>query len=82
MSLIGTEVKPFTAEAYHNGKFITVTEQDFKGKWSIVVFYPADFTLFARPSLKTFRIIMKNLKHRSRSLFCFHRYPLYSQSMA
>jgi len=40
MSLIGTEVKPFTAEAYHNGKFITVTEQDFKGKWSIVVFYP------------------------------------------
>jgi len=21
MSLIGTEVKPFTAEAYHNGKF-------------------------------------------------------------
>jgi len=63
MSLIGTEVKPFTAEAYHNGKFITVTEQDFKGKWSIVVFYPQILLLFARPSLKTFRIIMKNLKH-------------------
>ena len=44
MSLINTEVKPFKAEAYHNGKFITVTEEDLKGKWSVFVFYPADFT--------------------------------------
>ncbi|RIX53926.1 peroxiredoxin [Paenibacillus nanensis] len=44
MSLIGTEVKPFKASAYHNGKFIDVTEADFKGKWSVVCFYPADFT--------------------------------------
>ena len=52
MSLIGTEVKPFTAEAYHNGKFITVTEQDFKGKWSIVCFYPADFTFVCPTELE------------------------------
>jgi len=26
MSLIGTEVKPFKAQAYHNGKFVAVTE--------------------------------------------------------
>ncbi|MBB6638417.1 alkyl hydroperoxide reductase subunit C [Cohnella thailandensis] len=44
MSLIGTEVKPFKAQAYHNGKFIEVTNEDFKGKWSVVCFYPADFT--------------------------------------
>ncbi|MFK7695164.1 alkyl hydroperoxide reductase subunit C [Paenibacillus sp. HJGM_3] len=44
MSLIGTEVKPFKANAYHNGKFIEVTEADLKGKWSVVCFYPADFT--------------------------------------
>lgn len=44
MSLIGTEVKPFKAQAYHNGKFIEVTEADFKGKWSVVCFYPADFS--------------------------------------
>ena len=44
MSLINTEVKPFKAEAYHNGKFITVTEEDLKGKWAVFVFYPADFT--------------------------------------
>jgi peroxiredoxin (alkyl hydroperoxide reductase subunit C) len=44
MSLINTEVKPFKAEAYHNGKFVTVTEEDLKGKWAVFVFYPADFT--------------------------------------
>lgn len=44
MSLIGTEVQPFKATAYQNGKFVDVTEANFKGKWSIVCFYPADFT--------------------------------------
>ncbi|WP_315907030.1 alkyl hydroperoxide reductase subunit C [Priestia koreensis] len=44
MSLIGTEVKPFVAQAYHNGDFIQVTEENMKGKWSVVCFYPADFT--------------------------------------
>jgi peroxiredoxin (alkyl hydroperoxide reductase subunit C) len=44
MPIINTEVKPFKATAYHNGKFVPVTEADLKGKWSVVVFYPADFT--------------------------------------
>jgi peroxiredoxin len=44
MSYINSEVKPFKAQAYHNGKFIEVTEADLKGKWSVVFFYPADFT--------------------------------------
>jgi peroxiredoxin (alkyl hydroperoxide reductase subunit C) len=37
-------VKPFKAQAYHNGKFVSVSDADLKGKWSVVVFYPADFT--------------------------------------
>lgn len=46
MSLINTEVKPFKATAFHNGKFIELSEANLKvkGKWSVVVFYPADFT--------------------------------------
>jgi peroxiredoxin (alkyl hydroperoxide reductase subunit C) len=44
MSLIGTEVLPFTATAYHNGSFVDVSDADFRGKWSVVFFYPADFT--------------------------------------
>ncbi|MBR9856519.1 MAG: alkyl hydroperoxide reductase subunit C [Gammaproteobacteria bacterium] len=41
---INTEIKPFTAQAYHNGDFVEVTEASLKGKWSVVFFYPADFT--------------------------------------
>jgi NADH-dependent peroxiredoxin subunit C len=44
MSLINTQVKPFKATAYHNGNFVQVSDADLKGKWSVVVFYPADFT--------------------------------------
>jgi peroxiredoxin len=44
MSLINTQVKPFSAKAFHNGAFIDLTEASLMGKWSVVVFYPADFT--------------------------------------
>ena len=44
MSMINSEVKPFKATAFHAGEFIQVTEADLKGKWSVVFFYPADFT--------------------------------------
>jgi peroxiredoxin (alkyl hydroperoxide reductase subunit C) len=44
MSLLNTEIKPFKATAYHNGKFVPVTHESVRGKWSVFVFYPADFT--------------------------------------
>ena len=44
MSLINTHVLPFKTTAYHNGKFTEVTQDALKGKWSVFVFYPADFT--------------------------------------
>lgn len=44
MSLINTQIKPFKATAFHNGEFVDVTEESLKGKWSVVFFYPADFT--------------------------------------
>ncbi|ADU94990.1 alkyl hydroperoxide reductase subunit C [Geobacillus sp. G4] len=52
MSLVGKKVQPFRAQAYHNGEFIEVTEQDFMGKWSIVCFYPADFTFVCPTELE------------------------------
>lgn len=44
MARINSEVKPFTAQAYHQGEFVSVSDADMKGKWSVVFFYPADFT--------------------------------------
>jgi peroxiredoxin (alkyl hydroperoxide reductase subunit C) len=43
-SLINTTVRPFRATAYHDGKFVSVSEADLRGRWSVVFFYPADFS--------------------------------------
>ena len=52
MSLINTTIKPFKTQAFHNGKFVEVTDQTLKGKWSVVVFYPADFTFVCPTELE------------------------------
>lgn len=44
MATINSEIKPFSAQAYHQGQFVPLTEASLKGKWSVVFFYPADFT--------------------------------------
>jgi len=46
MGVIGKKVEPFVAEAFQKEKgFITIdSEVAFKDKWSVVLFYPADFT--------------------------------------
>jgi len=52
MSLIGTEVQPFTAKAFKGGKFIDVSDADLRGGWSVVFFYPADFTFVCPTELE------------------------------
>ncbi len=43
-TVIHSKLPEFSAKAYHNNQFITVTSDDLKGKWSVLFFYPADFT--------------------------------------
>ena len=52
MSLINTTIKPFKATAYHDGKFVDISEATLKGKWSVFVFYPADFTFVCPTELE------------------------------
>jgi peroxiredoxin (alkyl hydroperoxide reductase subunit C) len=44
ITLINSKIPDFKVQAYHNDKFVTVSQNDLKGKWSIFFFYPADFT--------------------------------------
>jgi peroxiredoxin len=62
MSLIGKEVQPFKLQAYKNGEFIEVTEQDFKGHWSVVCFYPADFSFVCPTELEDLQEHYEELK--------------------
>jgi len=52
MSLINTEIKAFKANAFKDGQFVEVTDATLKGKWSVVVFYPADFTFVCPTELE------------------------------
>ncbi|SBW00260.1 alkyl hydroperoxide reductase, C22 subunit, thioredoxin-like (detoxification of hydroperoxides) [uncultured Alphaproteobacteria bacterium] len=52
MSLINTVIKPFKAQAFKSGKFVEVTDASLKGAWSVVFFYPADFTFVCPTELE------------------------------
>ena len=52
MSLLTTQILPFEATAYQNGAFKTITDADLKGHWSVVFFYPADFTFVCPTELE------------------------------
>lgn len=52
MSLIGKKINEFKATAYQNGEFINITSDNLRGKWSVVVFYPADFTFVCPTELE------------------------------
>ena len=44
MSLINTHVPAFKTQAFHNGKFVEVSNESLLGKWSVIIFMPAAFT--------------------------------------
>lgn len=44
MTVINQVIQPFQVKAFHDGKFLDVSQEDLFGKWSIIFFYPADFT--------------------------------------
>jgi peroxiredoxin len=44
MAIINKQVQPFKVQAFHNGKFVELTEQSLKGHWSVLIFMPAAFT--------------------------------------
>lgn len=48
---IGSLAPNFKAQAFHDGKIIDVSLEDYKGKWVIMFFYPADFTFICPTEL-------------------------------
>ena len=52
MAQIGKSIPEFNAQAFHNGKFVEVSTESVKGKWSIFLFYPADFTFVCPTELE------------------------------
>ncbi len=43
-TIINSQLPEFKVQAFQNDEFISVSNEDLKDKWSILFFYPADFT--------------------------------------
>ena len=48
---INNAAPEFSAEVFHNNNIETVNLKDYKGKWVILFFYPADFTFICPTEL-------------------------------
>ena len=51
-SIINAQMPEFKVQAYHNNEFVTVSNDDLKGKWAVFFFYPADFTFICPTELE------------------------------
>lgn len=54
MIKVGKPAPEFSAQAYVNGDFKTVSLKDFRGKWVVLFFYPLDFTFVCPTEILAF----------------------------
>src|SRR3989344_3601439 len=52
MLKIGKEVPDIELEAFHNEETKKIRLSDYKGKWLVLIFYPADFTFICPTELE------------------------------
>ena len=52
--MIGTKAPEFTADCYKNGEITKLKLGDYKGRWVVLFFYPADFTFVCPTELEGF----------------------------
>lgn len=69
MSLIGKKVENFKAKAFYNGQFIDITDENMKGKWSAVIFYPADFTFVCPTELEDLANLYEDFKKENCEIY-------------
>jgi len=49
---IGDQIPSLSLKAYHEDKIKTLKLEDYKGKWLVLLFYPADFTFVCPTELE------------------------------
>ena len=49
---IGQKIQDFDLEAFHNNEIKKIKLSQYKGKWMVLIFYPADFTFVCPTELE------------------------------
>lgn len=67
--IINALVPEFSVQAFQDGKFRTVSNEDIKGKWALFFFYPADFTFVCPTELEDLADKYEQLKSMGVEVF-------------
>ena len=62
MIKIGEKVPEFETDVFHDEQIKKVKLADFKGKWLVVIFYPADFTFVCPTELEEAALLYEEFK--------------------
>lgn len=62
MSLLQHEITDFTVNAFQNNKIIQVSKKDLLGHWSVLFFYPQDFTFVCPTELEDLQKYYEDFK--------------------
>ena len=68
-SIIDAQLPEFKVQAFQNGNFKTVSNEDIKGKWAVFFFYPADFTFVCPTELEDLQDKYEELKSMGVEVF-------------
>lgn len=69
--IIGGVVEDTEFEIYHEGKIKKVNIDDYKGKWIVLFFYPADFTFVCPTELEELAGLYEDFKKEGAEVISF-----------
>lgn len=78
--VIGSPAPVFEAKAYHNGKIVDVKLKDYKKKWVVLFFYPADFTFICPTELGELAENYEDLKKLNVEVFSVSTDTVYTHA--
>lgn len=69
MNYINKEIPDFNVNAYQNGELKTFNKSDLLGKWSIIFFYPADFSFVCPTELSELQDLHDDFKAANAEIY-------------
>ncbi|MFT5359628.1 MAG: peroxiredoxin [Candidatus Paceibacteria bacterium] len=68
---VGSKIEELSFEVYHEGKIKEVSLDDYKGKWIILFFYPANFTFVCPTELEELAGLYDEFKKEGAEIISF-----------
>jgi peroxiredoxin (alkyl hydroperoxide reductase subunit C) len=67
-TLVGQRAPAWRGTAYHNGEEVSISSQDFQGRWYVLYWYPLDFTFVCPTEIRGFQALLDDFSKEGVSL--------------